>query len=81
MITLSDIRACSNCGSTDLAWVYTALNAGPNADGNLRINNIGVRFFLGCAACGETLAIVSAEEVADAMTTAHATYEETGHGS
>jgi len=64
------ITECKECGSTDLYWFTSMRNTGQAQDGRLRMNEVTCDFVLGCNHCSETLAVVSAENLAEQMTKA-----------
>jgi hypothetical protein len=62
------VGACTACGSQNLTWHCQPQNRGGAQDGLLKINEIGVTFFLGCDECSETLLLVQGDEVAERLT-------------
>mgnify|MGYP000417962348 CR=1 FL=1 len=66
---------CPECGSEDLEWVCAKRNKGQALDGQLRMNDVGVLFFLGCNECSETVRMIDGDQAA-AMLAAPATTSE-----
>lgn len=59
---------CKECGSSDLFWFTSTRNTGQALDGRLRMHEVACDFVLGCNECSETLAVVSADRIAQHMT-------------
>lgn len=59
---------CKECGSYDLFWFTSTRNTGGAQDGRLRMHEVACDFVLGCHDCSETLAVVSADKIAQHMT-------------
>lgn len=59
---------CKECGSGDLSWFTAMRNAGQAQDGRLRMHEVACDFVLGCNDCSETLAVISADQIAQHMT-------------
>jgi len=67
MTKISEITECSECGSKSLTWgTHYKTNSGV-PEGRLRSSEVQCLFVLGCDECSETLAIVSADKVAAAL--------------
>ena len=67
MTKISEITECSECGSKSLTWgTHYKTNSGV-PEGRLRSSEVQCLFALGCDECSETLAIVSADKVAAAL--------------
>jgi hypothetical protein len=71
-ITASTIKECKECGSKHLTWQSSIVNRSSVQQGRLNTGDVGCLFFLGCDECSETLATVSADEVAVLMNAASA---------
>lgn len=65
------VAECNACGSRDLTWHCQAQNRGGVQDGRIKMNEVGVIFFLGCDKCSETVRIIDGEVVAVALTAIH----------
>lgn len=61
------IRSCKECGSTHLTWQTSIVNRSDVQQGRLNTRDVECLFFLGCDDCSETLATISADEVAGLM--------------
>lgn len=60
---------CNHCGESKFTWYCQPYNKSNHiVDGRLTMHDIGVRFFLGCDECSETLMIVSGDAVAELLT-------------
>lgn len=67
-ITASTIKACKECGSTNLFW-DTCINICRSIpQGRLNTTDVECLFFLGCSECSATLATVTADKIASIMT-------------
>lgn len=67
MTKISEITECSECGSKSLTWgTHYKTNSGV-PEGRLRSSEVQCLFVLGCDECSETLAIVSVDKVAAAL--------------
>lgn len=64
------ITSCKNCGSRDLAWQTHGVVRGAAQDGRLKVGEVVCQFVFGCNHCSETLAVLSADRVADMMNAA-----------
>lgn len=53
-------ETCPECGSDYLVWDVCTHAATSAGDGRLRLNEIGIRFFLGCQSCSHTLRTIEA---------------------
>lgn len=60
--------ACPECGSADTEWHCDQYTDSGVVDGRLRMHEVKTRFFLGCNSCGETIRIISGDELARLMT-------------
>jgi hypothetical protein len=61
------ITRCKECGSTSLTWFTQNTVKNGIQQNRLNTNDIDCIFFLGCDECSETLALVSADRIADLM--------------
>ncbi|HHN0562620.1 TPA: hypothetical protein ACRN02_006787 [Pseudomonas aeruginosa] len=61
------IKRCKHCGSNDLAWQTHSVVSGAAQDGRLKVGEVVCQFVFGCNHCSETLAVLSADRVADVM--------------
>jgi hypothetical protein len=52
---------CRECGSTDTTWECTPVNNSEAVDGRICMREVGVRFFLACNECSETLEVLNAD--------------------
>ena len=59
------ITACRHCGSTALTWATSIVNRTDVQQGRLNTRDVECLFYLGCDTCSETLAMLSADRVAD----------------
>jgi hypothetical protein len=75
----SSITTCKACGSAALTWHTTNTNRSGVQEGRLRTHEVDCVFFLGCDACSETLATVSADKVVELMNAHMAVQRVTGH--
>ncbi|CAK15049.1 hypothetical protein PSEEN2230 [Pseudomonas entomophila L48] len=70
------IRECCECGSDALTWQTHNKNVGHAQHGRLTTQDIQCLLVLGCDECSETLAVVSADQIATWLTeTKHARAE------
>ncbi|OHY63819.1 hypothetical protein BB778_04115 [Pluralibacter gergoviae] len=60
----ADIKSCPECGSKSLTWDTAIVGNNSVQNGRLRTNDVSSIFYLGCDECSETLARVSATDVA-----------------
>lgn len=60
--------SCPECGSWELTWHCQPQNRGGVQDGQIKMNEVGVIFFLGCDECSETVRIIDGDVVAVALT-------------
>lgn len=67
---MPNIPACRECGSTSLTWDTHNKNISQAQHGRLTTQDVRCQFVLGCDHCSETLAIVSADQVAAWLTEA-----------
>jgi hypothetical protein len=65
---MSSITECRECGSTALTWDTHNKNISQAQHGRLTTQDIRCQFVLGCDHCSETLAVVSADQVAAWLT-------------
>lgn len=65
---MSAIRQCNECGSKALKWATHYKNDSDVQQGRLRTSEVKCLFVLGCDDCSETLAVVSADKIAEQMT-------------
>jgi hypothetical protein len=56
---------CRHCGGTALTWATSIVNRSAVQNGRLNTHDVECLFHLGCDTCSETLAMVSADRVAD----------------
>ena len=61
------IVKCKECGADDLTWHTHNVNRSGAQEGRLRSNDIECQWFLGCNHCSETLATLSADQVAELL--------------
>jgi hypothetical protein len=59
---------CGDCGGHDLAWFANMYSISGVGDGRLRMHEVQCQFVLGCMECSATVKVVSADDVAEAMT-------------
>lgn len=65
---LTSVTSCKVCKGSNLTWdTYNKTNPDVQ-DGRLRSHDVKCFLFLGCDNCSETLAIVSADQVAVILT-------------
>ncbi|UPF01796.1 hypothetical protein MXB02_14435 [Pseudomonas mosselii] len=67
-MNLLSITECRECGSTSLTWDTHNKNISQAQHGRLTTQDIRCQFVLGCDHCSETLAVVSADQVAAWLT-------------
>lgn len=65
---MPNITKCRECGSTSLTWDTHNKNISQAQQGRLTTQDIRCQFVLGCDHCSETLAVVSADQVAAWLT-------------
>ncbi|HEJ2342710.1 TPA: hypothetical protein ACWLUJ_006176 [Pseudomonas aeruginosa] len=63
----TQITKCNCCGSPDLSWQTSNTVRNDIQQGRLNTNDVVCIFTLGCNYCSETLAVVSADQVAAMM--------------
>ncbi|HGO9799695.1 TPA: hypothetical protein ACLEB8_004885 [Pseudomonas aeruginosa] len=63
----TQITKCKCCGSADLSWQTSNTVRNDIQQGRLNTNDVECVFTLGCNYCSETLAVVSADQVAALM--------------
>lgn len=56
---------CPECDSPELRWHAGVKNVGGVQDGRIRMSGVTPIFFLGCEFCGETVKVISGNEVAE----------------
>lgn len=66
-LEISEIVECRECGSKSLSWDIHSKAAAGIPEGRLRSHEVKCLFVLGCNDCSETLAIVSADKVAELL--------------
>lgn len=59
---------CPECGESKLSWQAYNSNTSGVAEGRLRTNDVTCNFILGCDYCSETIMVIDADEIAQAMT-------------
>lgn len=59
------ITECRACLSKSLSWFTHNVSLSGVQEGRLRSNEVTCQFVLGCDYCSETLAVVSADKIAD----------------
>jgi len=64
---LTKITHCNECGSADLSWHTFNRNNTSVVQGRLNTSDISCMFVLGCVHCSETLAVISADNVAASL--------------
>ncbi|MBV4507733.1 hypothetical protein HU751_023150 [Pseudomonas sp. BW13M1] len=67
-MNMPSITECRECGSTSLTWDTHNKNISQAQHGRLTTQDIRCQFVLGCDHCSETLAVVSADQVAAWLT-------------
>lgn len=67
-MSITKITECRECGSTSLSWQTHNKNISDAQHGRLRTSDIRCQLILGCDHCSETLAIMSADQVAAWLT-------------
>lgn len=67
---LTKVTACKECGGNDFFWATHYIPSQSIPEGRLRTSDVQCTFVLGCNYCSETLATVSAENLAAALTKA-----------
>lgn len=67
-MTFSTITKCSACGRTELTWHTGIVNRSGVQQGRLNTHDVDCSFFLGCDFCSETLAVASADDIAQHLT-------------
>lgn len=76
LATLTGLSAlgdvCPACGSHSLTWDNTIITHGSVPHGRLTTSDVSGLFYLGCDECSETVANVSAEQVAAFMNASRA---------
>lgn len=60
---------CRHCGGKALTWATSILNRSDVQQGRLNTRDVECVFYLGCDTCSETLALFSADRVADLVNT------------
>ncbi|HEP8970217.1 TPA: hypothetical protein VDU83_002555 [Pseudomonas aeruginosa] len=63
----TEITKCKCCGSADLAWQTANTIRNDIQQGRLNTSDVQCVFSLGCNHCSETLAVISADQVAALM--------------
>lgn len=61
--------ACRECGNKDMKWNAGVQSNGSAVNGRLRLHDIRPIFYLSCENCSETMLIVHADKIAEAMNT------------
>lgn len=56
-------KKCPNCGSEDLTLSARPYNSTNVVDGRLRMNEVFVRYILGCNSCSETVKVLTEDQV------------------
>lgn len=59
---------CKGCGGVSFSWDTSRKTNSAAPDGRLRMNEVEFVFVLGCNDCSETLAVVSADKIAQHLT-------------
>lgn len=59
---------CPECGENKLSWQAYNVNKTGVTEGRLRTNDVGCNFILGCDYCCETIMVIDADKIAQAMT-------------
>lgn len=67
-MSITKITECRECGSKSLTWQTHNKNISDAQHGRLRTSDIRCQLILGCDQCSETLAIMSADQVAAWLT-------------
>lgn len=76
--TPSKITKCRECGGTSLTWHTQQTTRSGVVQGRLRTDEVSCVFFLGCDDCSETLALASADNIAQGLPIAAPKPEEAG---
>lgn len=58
---------CRHCGGHALTWATSIVNRSSVQQGRLNTNDVECMFYLGCDTCSETLAMFSADRLADVV--------------
>ncbi|NKF30448.1 hypothetical protein HER21_28680 [Pseudomonas sp. BGM005] len=61
------ITHCRHCGGHALTWATSILNRSNVQQGRLTTQDVECVFYLGCDTCSETLAMFSADRLADVV--------------
>lgn len=61
------ITTCRHCGGHALTWATSIVNRSNVQQGRLNTHDVECVFYLGCDTCSETLAMFSADRVADVV--------------
>lgn len=61
------ITHCRHCGGHALTWATSIVNRSNVQQGRLNTNDVECMFYLGCDTCAETLAMFSADRLADVV--------------
>lgn len=67
MIKATNVTQCKACGSKALTWLTQNTVQNGIQQNRLNTRDVICQFVLGCNYCSETLAIVSADKIADLM--------------
>lgn len=62
-----NVTECKACQSTSLTWFTQNATFSGVQQGRLRTSEVTCQFVLGCDYCSETLAVISADKVADLL--------------
>lgn len=66
-MNIKAITSCKKCGSKGLFWFTSNAIRNEIQQGRLNTNDVQCQFVLGCNNCSETLAVISADQVAGMM--------------
>lgn len=61
------ITHCRHCGGHALTWATSIVNRSNVQQGRLTTRDVECLFYLGCDTCSETLAMFSADRLADVV--------------
>ena len=61
------ITHCRHCGGHALTWATSIVNRSNVQQGRLTTSDVECMFYLGCDTCSETLALFSADRLADVV--------------
>lgn len=68
---ITEIKDCGCCGSDNLFWSTHYETKSGVPDGRLRMSEVSCVFVLGCEYCSETLLVMTADELAEKLSSIH----------